>query len=120
MRVPIVYGDISHLDTLEHVGVEHARLVLSTVSDDFLRGTDNMTLLRTVRRINPEARVIVCAETLAQAREMYAAGADYVVLPRVETARAFLDVLDAVARGALDDLRARALADLGGREEVLA
>jgi len=120
MQVPITYGDISHLDTLEHVGVEHARLVLSTVSDDFLRSTSNMTLLRAVRRINPHARVVVCAETLAQAREMYAAGADYVVMPRLETARAFLEVLDAVAAGTLDDLRARALADLGGRQEVLA
>src|SRR5512139_506507 len=120
MQVPITYGDISHLDTLEHVGVEHARVVLSTVSDDFLRSTSNMTLLRAVRRINPEARVVVCAETIAQAREMYAAGADYVVMPRLETARAFLDVLDAVAAGTLDELRKRALADLGPREEVLA
>lgn len=120
LRVPITYGDISHLDTLEHVGVEHAHLVLSTVSDDFLRSTSNMTLLRAVRRINPQARVVVCAETIVQAREMYAAGADFVVMPRLETARAFLDVLDAVAAGTLDQLRARALADLGTRDEVLA
>ncbi len=120
LEVPVVYGDISHLDTLEHVGVEHARIVLSTVSDDFLRGTDNMTLLRTVRRLNPSARVIVCAETLEQARRMYAAGADYVVLPRVESARAFLDVVEAIESGALDDLRARALADLAERDEVMA
>lgn len=120
MQVPITYGDISHLDTLEHVGVEHASLVLSTVSDDFLRSTSNMTLLRAVHRINPKARVVVCAETIAQAREMYAAGADYVVMPRLETARAFLDVLDAVAAGTLDALRAEAVRDLGRREEVLA
>jgi len=62
----------------------------------------------------------VCAETLAQARAMYAAGADYVVMPRLETARAFLAVLDAVAAGTVDELRARALADLERREEVLA
>ncbi|MBX3028357.1 cation:proton antiporter [bacterium] len=120
MQVSITYGDISHLDTLEHVGVEHAQLVLSTVSDDFLRSTSNMALLRAVRRINPAARVVVCAETIAQAREMYAAGADYVVMPRLETARAFLEVLDAVAAGTLDQLRAAAVRDLGERQEVLA
>jgi len=120
MAVPIVYGDISHPDTLEHVGIEHVQVVLSTVSDDFLRGTDNFTLLRNARRLNPGARVIVCAETLAQARAMYAAGADYVVLPRVETARAFLEVLSAIEHGALDDLRARAVADLAERDEVMA
>jgi Trk K+ transport system NAD-binding subunit len=119
MDVPIVYGDISHLDTLEHAGIEHADVVFSTVSEDFLRGTNNLTLLKQVKRLNPRARVILSAETLARARELYAAGADYVVLPRVETARAFLDTLEALRRGELDDLRARALADLADREEVL-
>jgi voltage-gated potassium channel Kch len=90
------------------------------VSDDFLRGTDNMTLLRTVRRLNPNARVVVCAETLEQARRMYAAGADYVVLPRVESARTFLAVIEAIESGVIDALRAAALADLEARDEVMA
>jgi hypothetical protein len=43
-----------------------------------------------------------------------------VVLPRVETARAFLDVLESIESGHLGDLRERALADLADRQEVLA
>ncbi len=120
LNVPILYGDISHLDTLAHVGVEEAQVVVSTVSDDFLRGTDNAALLRQIRRLNPHARVIVSAETIARARQMYEAGADYVILPRVETARAFTAVLEALERGELDDLRARAIAELADRDEVLA
>jgi Kef-type K+ transport system membrane component KefB len=120
MDIPVVYGDISHLDTLEHVGIERASVVISTVSEDFLRGTDNLTMLRQIRRLNRDARVILSAETLDRARAMYEAGADYVVLPRVETARAFLDVLEAIETGQLGDLRERALADLADREEVLA
>ncbi|MGE3268600.1 MAG: cation:proton antiporter [Chloroflexota bacterium] len=120
MDIPVVYGDISHLDTLEHVGIERASVIISTVSEDFLRGTDNLTLLRQIRRLNPDARVILSAETLDRARAMYDAGADYVVLPRVETARAFLDVLESIETGHLGDLRERALADLADREEVLA
>jgi voltage-gated potassium channel Kch len=120
MDIPVVYGDISHLDTLEHVGIERASVIISTVSEDFLRGTDNLLLLRQIRRLNPEARVILSAETLERARLMYEAGADYVVLPRVETARAFLDVLESIESGQLGDLRERALADLADRQEVLA
>ena len=120
MDVPVVYGDISHLDTLEHIGIERARVVVSTVSEDFLRGTDNLTLLRQIKRLNPEAQVILSAETLERARAMYEAGADYVVLPRIETAGAYLDVLEAIERGDLDTLRERALTDLADREEVLA
>jgi len=120
MGVPVVYGDISHLDTLAEVGVEEARVVVSTVSEDFLRGTDNLALLQQVKQLNPNARVILSAETLSRAREMYAAGADYVVLPRLETARAFAEVLAALRRGELDALRARSLAELSERNEVLA
>jgi voltage-gated potassium channel Kch len=120
LDVPVVYGDISHLDTLEHVGIERARVVISTVSEDFLRGTDNLMLLRQIRRLNPDARVILSAETLERARAMYEAGADYVVLPRLVTATAFLDVLEALERGDLDDLREHARTDLADRAEVLA
>jgi Kef-type K+ transport system membrane component KefB/voltage-gated potassium channel Kch len=119
MDLPVIYGDISHLDTLDHAGVKAAGVVVSTVSEDFLRGTDNLTMLRQIRHLNPRARVILSAETLDRAREMYAAGADYVVLPRVETARAFFEALDAIGHGELDDLRARALADLADRKEIL-
>lgn len=120
LDVPVIYGDISHLDTLAHAGVASAVVVISTVSDDFLRGTDNAALLRQVRRLNPGARVILSAETLDGARALYAAGADYVVLPRNETAAAFAVALEALDDGRLDDLRAQALLELADREEVMA
>jgi hypothetical protein len=43
-----------------------------------------------------------------------------VLLPRVETTRTFLDVLDAIVRRDLGDLREHAPTGLSGRVEVLA
>src|SRR5262249_31051536 len=36
--IKCVYGDIAHADTLRHAGVEHADLVVSSITDDVLRG----------------------------------------------------------------------------------
>jgi Kef-type K+ transport system membrane component KefB/Trk K+ transport system NAD-binding subunit len=75
------YGDISNADTLRHAGIEHAGIVVSSISDWFLKGTDNLKLLRQVRSLAPSARVIVTADTLAAAARLYAEGADYVLIP---------------------------------------
>lgn len=77
-----VYGDLGNPDTIRNIGVENAKVVLSTVSDDFLRGTTNMKLLKQVKAINPKAEVFVPAEHFEEAVELYKAGADYVIMPR--------------------------------------
>ena len=75
------YGDISNAETLRHAGIEQADIVVSSISDWFLKGTDNLKLLRQVRGLAPSARVIVTADTLAAAARLYAEGADYVLIP---------------------------------------
>jgi Kef-type K+ transport system membrane component KefB/Trk K+ transport system NAD-binding subunit len=75
------YGDIANADTLRQTGIERAAIVVSSISDWFLKGTDNLRLLRQVRGLAPSARVIVTADTLAAAERLYAEGADYVLIP---------------------------------------
>ncbi len=94
LGVPFIYGDISHLDTLEHGGVEQAGVLVVPISDDFLRGIDNARLLKMLRRINPHARIIVTATSTEQERELYDLGADYVVLPERLSAEAVIAALD--------------------------
>lgn len=103
--VPIVYGDISHMDTLERAGVPSAKLLISSISDDFLRGTDNLKLLKLLRRLNPGARIVVTAESADKALELYRAGADYVLLPRRAAARSVADVIVRLEAGEGEDLR---------------
>jgi Trk K+ transport system NAD-binding subunit len=75
------YGDVSSPETLRHAGIENAHVVVSSISDWLLRGTDNLKLLRQVRRLAPGARTIVTADTRAAAERLYAEGADYVLMP---------------------------------------
>jgi Kef-type K+ transport system membrane component KefB/voltage-gated potassium channel Kch len=120
LGVKSVYGDVSHMDTLEHAGVDHAKVLISSIQDDFLRGTDNRKLLDVLRRLSPHGKIIVVAESLARAQELYAAGADYVILPRLLAADRLFDVLESIDAGKLDELRAAELEGLRSRTEVVA
>jgi hypothetical protein len=80
------YGDISNAETLRHAGIERAAVVISGISDWFLKGTSNLHILQHVRRLAPRARVVVTADSVADAERLYATGADYVLLPAALTA----------------------------------
>ncbi len=80
------YGDIANMATLEHAGIGRAVIVISGISDWFIKGTSNLQILRTVRSLAPGARVIVTGDTSQAAQELYAAGADYVMVPSALTA----------------------------------
>lgn len=118
----VVYGDIANPATLAHSGVAEAEVIISTVPDDILEGITNLELTRQLRRMAPEARLLVNAVRLADVAAMYEAGADYVFSWRVETAHAVVPALHAALNG---DLRGFAEAeqvergDLRRRVEVL-
>lgn len=114
------YGDISNLDVLAHAGVPEAEVLVASISDDFLRGVDNKKLLALLRKVNPTAKIVVASDKIALARELYADGADYVIVPRLLAAEHLIDVLQALQRGEGEQVKATALASLEGREEVVA
>jgi Kef-type K+ transport system membrane component KefB/voltage-gated potassium channel Kch len=87
------YGDIANMATLEHAGIQRAVLVISGISDWFLKGTSNLQLLRAARSLAPNARVIVTGDTAESAQELYVAGADYVMVPSVLSAEHLASIL---------------------------
>ena len=101
----VTYGDVSNYEMLKELGVDRARVVISTVPDDILVGTTNLELTQVLRQLNPRATLIVNAVTFADAAAMYAAGAEYVFLSRVETAHNVLPALDAALAGTLAEHR---------------
>ncbi|MCF8469008.1 MAG: NAD-binding protein, partial [Sneathiella sp.] len=99
------YGDLANDEILLHAGVGKAKVVVATIPDDILRGTSNKQLVQIVRSINKDAIVIANAEELASAREVYACGADYVYMGRINTARALEEIITRTMEGALHDFR---------------
>ena len=117
--VKIHYGDISHADTLGHAGVANADIVICSVPDSLLKGTSNEKLVRHVRMANPTAKIIATAEVLAETQTLYAAGADYVTIARLDQANELIEAVIATEQGMLNDMKARLEAQLRGRQEIL-
>jgi hypothetical protein len=118
--IQCVYGDVAHIDTLQHAHIAAARLVVSTITDDILRGTSNLRILKNVRHLNPSAHVVLASDHIPQALRFYEEGADFVYVPRLHSAREMARLLQhGLARG-FGDLRSEAISELMARHEVLA
>lgn len=91
-RVRCLYGDIADEEILNDINVRKAKAVVSTVRDPF----SNMALVLHIREENKKTAVIVVAESIVDALDLYEAGADYVVLPQIvggaHTAMVFEDI----------------------------
>jgi len=101
----VKYGDISNKDSMHHLGVDKAKVIVCTIPDDVLKGTSNLQLAKNLRHINPEAIIIINAIEISAVKDMYKAGANYVFLSRIETARNILPALDAAIGGNLEDFK---------------
>jgi Kef-type K+ transport system membrane component KefB len=95
----VKYGDLSNSETLHHLGLSGAKVIICTIPDDLLRGIDNRSLVHVAREISPNAVIIANAINIDEIPKVYAAGADYVYLSRFEAAW----TLEKAVHEALDD-----------------
>ena len=76
-----IFGDISSMDTLEHAHVAGADIILSTIPDMLLKGTNNQSIVMTCRTMAPNAVIVACADSIDQIDILKASGANEVLLP---------------------------------------
>jgi Kef-type K+ transport system membrane component KefB len=117
--IHVIYGDISNIDTLMHAGVGKAEIIILSVPDALLKGANNEKLVRHVRSLNPDAKIISTADLLGDVPDLYAAGADYVTVTRITDAQELYKVIDAADQGLIESKRAELDAVLRERREVL-
>jgi Kef-type K+ transport system membrane component KefB len=118
-KVHAVYGDITARDVLHHAGAGHAEFIICSLPNMVLKGADNLKMLRQLRELNPEAKIIVHAELLADVPKLYAAGASYVTAPRLLEAADLLQVVEAHEQNLLEQKQHAQLKQLEQRPEII-
>ena len=81
-QVKSLFGDISDFEIRERAALDAAKLVISTVSD----AEDNIALISQVKKLargGDGPKVVVVAHDDREEKELYKAGADYVIQPHV-------------------------------------
>ena len=91
--IRVVFGDVTNLDLIAHLHPEQCDVILCTLPDTILKGSTNRQMLAALRRLAPDARVLVTAERTEEARELFRAGAANVLMPYVSAGVEVADLL---------------------------
>jgi voltage-gated potassium channel Kch len=98
----VVYGDIASVEVLRHAGVDAAEVIVSTVPDELLKGTSNEQIVRQLRQLAPEAKIIATCTRVSEIHTLRAAGADHVYRPPTEVALGLLPAIYAALNAGLE------------------
>ncbi|OGH06701.1 MAG: hypothetical protein A2W22_02305 [Candidatus Levybacteria bacterium RBG_16_35_11] len=102
-KIHKLFGDITDLEIQQRAKLDRAKLVISTVPDL----EDNLLLLKQLHRENRKAKVVALAMERHEAKTLYKAGADYVVLPYLAGGRQVAKFLDEDHLGKIESLRTK-------------
>lgn len=87
------YGDLSNHETLAHIGIDQASIVICAIPDVFLKGTTNQRLLTQMKHLAPKAKKIMLAEDSASAEALLGAGADKAIISGQVSGKAIFENL---------------------------
>lgn len=76
-QIPYKYGDAEDSEFLQELNLKSVELVVSTIPDQ----RTNMLLVKRIRRVNKTAIIMVISHDAKQAKDLYDAGASYVIMP---------------------------------------
>ncbi len=88
-RIPSFFGDIADVEFLSDLPLASASLIVMTIPTV----DDQMNLIEHVRPLNPDILIVANASYMPEAESLYAAGADYVMMPHLLGGNWIADVL---------------------------
>lgn len=98
-----IYGSLSEHEFLEKFNLSSLKLVISLSNDKF----ENKMIIKNIAN-NSTAILVVCASMVEDALELYESGADYVVIPNIESEKkliSFLGIAKNDSKHVLDKIR---------------
>jgi Kef-type K+ transport system membrane component KefB len=101
----VIYGNLANTETLHHAMLDRAKVILLTIPDEMLVGTNNNKLVRAAREISPDTAIIACATRLDEIDSLYEAGADYVYVPRLEASKSLSEAIGYALNGQIKQYR---------------
>ncbi len=78
-KIKCIYGDIGDPEILDRISLKDARIVISTIPEQ----ESNLMLIYETKKRNPRTLVFIVGDDMDQALELYDAGADYVIIPKM-------------------------------------
>ncbi len=88
-NISAIYGDISNTEILNHLPLKRLRVVISTIP----RKEDNLLIIGYFKKFWPRIFIVVTAQNIDGALEMYKEKADYVMLPLITTAEMSVNMI---------------------------
>jgi len=88
-KVPCIYGDFMNAEIFKKASVGDAEIIVSTIPDY----DDNILLLKKIRRINKKSLVVIVANRIREAISLYRTGADYVIIPQIESGKKAFELI---------------------------
>lgn len=106
------FGDAADQDIVEHLHVQKAKMVISTID----KIEENEMVLKIYRKANHRLKIVLMAQTSEDALELYAAGADLVIVPTFISGDYLSLVLKQIYKGEakLDHLKDKEIEALRG------
>lgn len=78
-KIPVLYGDMGDPEVLDGLNLQNARMIISTAANP----EDNLLLLEELKSRHINIPVIIRAESADWAKDLYKAGADFVIIPEI-------------------------------------
>lgn len=117
-HIPVTYGDAADLELLDELGIQSAKLIVSTI-DDF---ETNQRLVKHLNLTNPDSLIVCNADSYDEALQLYELGCSYVMIPHYAGSERLGALIqrNGIDRQHFDRYRARHLSRLKASHPVTA